>query len=171
MRPAIKSMLCAKSAAPNRESLMSSNRFDPMEAWGKVRVDALELQDPYHRTDPEPLTEARQIAKMKALMTINRKLTAGSASDSNSAFMQFKEVERILNEADMCDRAQEFLLAKELCASSARSAIASCLTRDAGTGRRCRCYSSAENGHRASAASRWLSWRTRGRRCAWPTLR
>ncbi len=32
---------------------MSSTRYDPMESWGKVRVDALELQDPYV---PLPLT-------------------------------------------------------------------------------------------------------------------
>jgi hypothetical protein len=25
---------------------MSTKRVDPMESWGKVRVDALELQDP-----------------------------------------------------------------------------------------------------------------------------
>jgi hypothetical protein len=103
-----------------------------MESWGKVRVDALELQDPcvplfitafwlhltffrYHRTDPAPLTEARQIAKMKALMTINRKMTAGGQADGNGAFLLFKEVERILGEAEMCDKAQEYLVAKEMC--------------------------------------------------------
>jgi hypothetical protein len=167
----LKSTFCAKIFVSQRESSMSINRFDPMESWGKVRVDALELQDPYHRTDPAPLTEARQIAKMKALMTINRKLTTGGASDGNSAFMQFKEVERILNEADMCDRAQEFLLAKELCAASSRRASASRLTRGAGTGRRCPCCSSAANALRASAASR-SSWSlTRARRCGWQTLR
>ena len=94
---------------------MSASRFDPMESWGKMRVDALELQDPYHRCEPQPLTEVRQIAKMKALMTINRKLTgSGGQMDGNSAFMQFKEVERILAEATVCDNAKEFLVAKEL---------------------------------------------------------
>jgi hypothetical protein len=86
-----------------------------MESWGKVRVDALELQDPYHRCDPEPLTEARQIAKMRQLMTINRKLTTTGQSDGNLVFMQFKEVEQILKEASICDDAEEFLVAKELC--------------------------------------------------------
>jgi hypothetical protein len=105
---------------------MSANRVDPMESWGRVRVDALELQDPYHRTDPEPLTEARQIAKMRALMTNNRKIVTSGQFDGNSVFQQFKEVERILSEAEMCDRAQEFLLAKELYAicSSLRCEIA-----------------------------------------------
>jgi hypothetical protein len=95
-------------------SEMSADRVDPMESWGRVRVDALELQDPYHRTDPEPLTEARQIAKMRALMTNNRKIATSGQSDGNSVFQQFKEVERILSEAEMCDKAEEFLLAKEL---------------------------------------------------------
>ena len=98
-------------------SEMSADRVDPMESWGRVRVDALELQDPYHRTDPEPLTEARQIAKMRALMTNNRKIATSGQSDGNSVFQQFKEVERILSEAEMCDKAEEFLLAKELYAT------------------------------------------------------
>ena len=99
-------------------SEMSADRVDPMESWGRVRVDALELQDPYHRTDPEPLTEARQIAKMRALMTNNRKIaTSGQGGDGNSVFQQFKEVERMLSEAEMCDKAEEFLLAKELYAT------------------------------------------------------
>jgi hypothetical protein len=92
-----------------------------MESWGRVRLDALELQDPHHRTDPEPLTEARQITKMRALMANNRKITTSGQFDGNSAFMQFQEVERILSEAEMCDQAQEFLVAKELydkCSSS-----------------------------------------------------
>ncbi len=72
----------------------------------------------YHRCEPEPLTEARQIAKMKALMTVNRKLTTGGQEGGNAAFLQFKEVERILKEAAMCDEAKEFLVAKELCVTS-----------------------------------------------------
>ncbi len=55
---------------------------------------------------------------MKALMTINRKITTGGNSDANSAFLLFKEVERILNEAEMCDKAQQYLVAKELCVNS-----------------------------------------------------
>jgi hypothetical protein len=51
---------------------------------------------------------------MKALMTINRKLTTGGQEGGNAAFLQFKEVERILNEANLCDEAKEFLVAKEL---------------------------------------------------------
>ena len=93
---------------------MCAQRLDPMESWGKVRVDALELQDPYHRSDPEPLTEARQIAKMRQLMSLHRKLTKAGTLDGSSVFMQFKEVEQMLKEAEMCDAVQEFLVAKEL---------------------------------------------------------
>jgi len=105
---------------------MCAQRFDPLESWGKVRVDALELQDPYHRCNPEPLTEARQIAKMKLLMTVNRKFTKGGEYDDSSVFMQFKEVERILKEAEMCDAVQEFLVAKELYVQPTPPAMQNC---------------------------------------------
>lgn len=54
---------------------------------------------------------------MKALMTVNRKLTAGGDTGGNAAFLLFKEVERILGEAEMCDKAQEYLVAKEMWAA------------------------------------------------------